>query len=73
MVEDCRANIKLSSQDQTIVGMTDRVVTITGTLDQQLRAVALIISKLSEDPNYAQYASAPISYPGTNVSLAKGP
>eukprot|EP00246_Nothoceros_aenigmaticus_P006924 TRINITY_DN2034_c0_g1_i2.p1 TRINITY_DN2034_c0_g1~~TRINITY_DN2034_c0_g1_i2.p1 ORF type:complete len:370 (-),score=36.13 TRINITY_DN2034_c0_g1_i2:486-1595(-) len=67
MVEDSRANIKLSSQDQTIVGMTDRVVTITGTLDQQLRAVALIISKLSEDPNYAQYASAPISYPGTGV------
>lgn len=38
------------------------MVTITGALEQQLRAVDSIISKLSEDPNYAQYANSPISY-----------
>ncbi|GBG80468.1 hypothetical protein CBR_g30931 [Chara braunii] len=62
-VEDSGANIKLSSQDQALPGVTDRVVTITGTLDQQLRAVALIVTKMSEDPNYLLYANMPISYP----------
>ncbi|KAH8943915.1 hypothetical protein BDL97_13G080400 [Sphagnum fallax] len=63
-VEDSGANIKLSSQDQSIPGVSDRIVTITGTLDQQLRAVALILTKLIEDPNYSQYVNTPISYPG---------
>ncbi|CAM6090463.1 unnamed protein product [Calypogeia fissa] len=61
-VEETGANIKLSPQDQTIPGVSDRMVTITGTLEQQLRAVDSIITKLSEDPNYAQYANSPISY-----------
>lgn len=68
-VEDSGANIKLSSHDQTIPGVSDRMVTITGTLEKQLRAVDSIISKLSEDPNYAQYANAPISYPGMSYIL----
>ncbi|CAK9202008.1 unnamed protein product [Sphagnum troendelagicum] len=66
-VEDSGANIKLSSQDQSIPGVSDRIVTITGTLDQQLRAVALILTKLIEDPNYSQYVNTPISYPGKTL------
>eukprot|EP00249_Psilotum_nudum_P009465 c21954_g1_i2 orf=288-1316(-) len=66
-VEDSHANIKLSSQEQTVAGVTDRIVTIIGTLEQQLRAVALIITKLSEDPHYVQSANAPISYAGTRL------
>eukprot|EP00244_Chara_vulgaris_P003392 TRINITY_DN1614_c0_g1_i4.p1 TRINITY_DN1614_c0_g1~~TRINITY_DN1614_c0_g1_i4.p1 ORF type:complete len:367 (-),score=24.60 TRINITY_DN1614_c0_g1_i4:484-1527(-) len=69
-VEDSGANIKLSSQDQALPGVTDRVVTITGTLDQQLRAVALIVTKMSEDPNYLLYANMPISYPVYNSGAA---
>ncbi|KAL3681008.1 hypothetical protein R1sor_023964 [Riccia sorocarpa] len=71
-VEDSGANIKLSSQEQTIPGVSDRMVTITGTLEKQLRAVDSIISKLSEDPNYAQYASSPISYPGMGLLGMQG-
>ncbi|BBN14085.1 RNA-binding protein Nova [Marchantia polymorpha subsp. ruderalis] len=71
-VEDSGANIKLSSHDQTIPGVSDRMVTITGTLEKQLRAVDSIISKLSEDPNYAQYANAPISYPGMGLLGIQG-
>jgi hypothetical protein len=66
-VEDSGANIKLSSQDQSIPGVSDRIVTITGTLEQQLRAVALILTKLIEDPNYSQYVNTPISYPGKTL------
>lgn len=66
-VEDSHASIKLSSQDQTIPGLRDRLVTITGTLEQQLCAIALIIKKISEDASYAQYAVSPLSYTGKNL------
>eukprot|EP01018_Ginkgo_biloba_P020356 Gb_41492 [translate_table: standard] len=71
-VEESQASIKLSSQEQTMPGMSDRLVTITGTLEQQLRAIFLIISKLSEDPNYSQYANAPLSYTGISLSGLQG-
>eukprot|EP00271_Cylindrocystis_brebissonii_P008787 TRINITY_DN23286_c0_g1_i1.p1 TRINITY_DN23286_c0_g1~~TRINITY_DN23286_c0_g1_i1.p1 ORF type:complete len:433 (-),score=94.43 TRINITY_DN23286_c0_g1_i1:546-1844(-) len=62
-VEDSGANIKLSSQDQALPGVNERMVTISGTLEQQLRAVALVVSKLSEDPSYASFANVPLHYP----------
>jgi len=71
-IEDSQANIKLSSQDQILPGVSDRLVTITGTLEQQLRAIFLIVSKLSEDPNYTQYANAPLSYTGGSVAGMQG-
>eukprot|EP00899_Mesostigma_viride_P029329 jgi/Mesvir1/9581/Mv25619-RA.1 len=70
--EDSGASIKLSSQDQNMPGVTDRVVTITGTVDQQLRAVALIVTKISEDPNYSVYASLPLAYPQAAAFQAAG-
>uniref|UniRef100_A0A0C9QNP6 TSA: Wollemia nobilis Ref_Wollemi_Transcript_15816_1716 transcribed RNA sequence n=1 Tax=Wollemia nobilis TaxID=56998 RepID=A0A0C9QNP6_9CONI len=66
-VEDSQASIKLSSQEQALPGVSDRVVTVSGTLEQQLRAIFLIVSKLAEDPNYTQYANAPLSYTGINL------
>lgn len=66
-VEDSHANIRLSSQDQTIPGLRDRLITITGTFQQQVRAATLILTKVSEDANYAQYAATPLSYTGKNL------
>lgn len=68
-VENSNANIKLSPLEQTISGLNDRVVTVTGTLEQQLRAVALIVTKLSEDPSYNQYASMSFPYAGAATSV----
>ncbi|GHP02038.1 hypothetical protein PPROV_000079400 [Pycnococcus provasolii] len=61
-VDDSGAQIKISSQDATPVGVTDRIITVTGTLEQQLRAVALTVTKMAEDPSYPMYAAMPINY-----------
>lgn len=37
---------------------------MTGTLDEQMRAVDLILSKLSEDLHYPQSVNVPFSYAG---------
>ena len=69
-VEESNASIKLSPLEQSLPGVNDRIVTITGTLDQQLRAAALIVTKLSEDPNYHQYASTSLAYTGRIGNLS---
>ncbi|KAK3030058.1 hypothetical protein RJ639_038469 [Escallonia herrerae] len=53
-IEDSQAGIKISPQDNNYVGLTDRLVTLTGTLEEQMRATDLILLKLSEDPYYSQ-------------------
>lgn len=60
--EESQANIKISPQDNNFRGLTDRLVTVTGSLDQQLHATDLILSKLIEDPHYAQFVNVPYSY-----------
>lgn len=73
-VEDSGANIKLSSQDQMMPGVNERIITITGSLEQQLRAVALIINKMSDDPNFPMHSSVLLSYPGSSGSpMNQGP
>lgn len=69
-MEDSAANIKLSGQDQAVPGVTDRIVTITGKLEQQMRAVALILAKMTEDPNYMLYSNMPLSYSGESLVFA---
>ncbi|CAI5491806.1 unnamed protein product [Closterium sp. Naga37s-1] len=64
-VEDSQATIKLSSQDTAGPGFAERLITIGGTLEQKLRAVALLLTKMSEDPTYVQYADVPLSYTAT--------
>ncbi|KAL5569479.1 hypothetical protein UlMin_026054 [Ulmus minor] len=62
-IEESQAGIKISPQDNNYLGLNDRLVTLTGTLDEQMRAIDLIISKLAEDPHYIQTTNAPFAYP----------
>ncbi|KAK9046827.1 hypothetical protein V6N11_052701 [Hibiscus sabdariffa] len=61
-IDGSQAGIKISPQDNNFYGLNDRLVTVTGTLDEQLRAIDLILSKLCEDPHYSQAMHAPFSY-----------
>ncbi|KAG5533113.1 hypothetical protein RHGRI_027369 [Rhododendron griersonianum] len=67
-IEDSRAGIKISPLDNNFIGLNDRLVTLTGTLDEQMRAVELIMLKLAEDPHYAQSFSAPFPYAGVSFA-----
>ncbi|XP_050108243.1 protein BTR1-like isoform X3 [Malus sylvestris] len=71
-IEESQAGIKISPQDNNYFGLNDRLVTITGSLDEQMRAVDLIVAKLSEDSHYAQSMNAPFSYPAYNA-MSYGP
>ncbi|CAL0316799.1 unnamed protein product [Lupinus luteus] len=71
-IEDSQAGIKISPQDNNYYGLNDRLVTVTGTLDEQMRAIDLIISKLAEDPHYSQTMNSPFSYPGVYFSGYQG-
>ncbi|XP_021295983.1 protein BTR1 isoform X2 [Herrania umbratica] len=72
-IEDSQAGIKISPQDNNFYGLNDRLVTLTGTLDEQMRAIDLILSKLSEDPHYLQAMHAPFSYAATYNSMSYPP
>ncbi|XP_057471658.1 protein BTR1-like isoform X2 [Actinidia eriantha] len=63
-VEESQAGIKISPQDNNYLGLSDRLVTVTGTLDEQMRAIELILTKLAEDHHYAQSYGAPFPYAG---------
>ncbi|KAE8682035.1 Protein BTR1 [Hibiscus syriacus] len=72
-IDGSQAGIKISPQDNNFYGLNDRLVTVTGTIDEQLRAVDLILSKLCEDPHYSQAMHAPFSYPATYNSMSYAP
>ncbi|CAI5480108.1 unnamed protein product [Closterium sp. Yama58-4] len=72
-VEDSQATIKLSSQDTAGPGFAERLITIGGTLEQKLRVVALLLTKMSEDPTYVQYADVPLSYTAAGGSSQPPP
>ncbi|KAM0904327.1 hypothetical protein ACQ4PT_018048 [Festuca glaucescens] len=63
-IEDSHAGIKISPQDNNFVGLHDRLVTITGPLNTQMRAIYLILNKLSEDVHYPPNLSSPFPYAG---------
>lgn len=63
-IEESRAGIKISSQDNNYYGLNDRLVTVTGTPDEQMQAIDLILSKLSEDAHYPQSMNVPFKYAG---------
>ena len=69
--EDSGADIKLSSQDRMLPGVTDRVLTVTGPIDTVLRAVALVATALMDDDSYASLAARPSTY-ATHVNLPVG-
>ncbi|KAK4765130.1 hypothetical protein SAY86_026220 [Trapa natans] len=75
-IEESQATIKISSQDDNYYGLNDRLVTVTGKLDEQIRAIDLILSKLSEDSHYPQSINTPFSYsaaPYNNTMNYGGP
>ncbi|XP_075670961.1 protein BTR1 isoform X2 [Castanea sativa] len=72
-IEESQAGIKISPQDNNYYGLNDRLVTVTGTLDEQMRAIELILPKLAEDPHYSQSMNAPFSYPVAHNSMNYGP
>ncbi|KAH7547822.1 hypothetical protein JRO89_XS14G0020700 [Xanthoceras sorbifolium] len=61
-IEDSQAGIKISPVDHNYYGLNDRLVTLTGSLDEQMRAIELIISKLTEEAHYSQTVNIPFSY-----------
>ncbi|KAG2729725.1 hypothetical protein I3843_01G257900 [Carya illinoinensis] len=71
-IEESHAGIKISPQDNSYYGLNDRLVTLTGTLDEQMMAIDLILSKLSEDPHYSQSMNAPFSYPAPQNAMSYG-
>lgn len=72
-IEDSRAGIKISPQDNNFPGLHDRLVTVTGTLGEQMRAIELILFKLAEDPHYMQSMNAPFQYAAVYVGMNYGP
>lgn len=64
-IEESQADIKISPQDNNYAGFTDRLVTVTGSLEEQMRAIYLIMSKLAEDAHYPQSLNSPFPYGGT--------
>ncbi|KAH0456719.1 hypothetical protein IEQ34_014626 [Dendrobium chrysotoxum] len=67
-IEESQADIKISPQDNNYAGFTDRLVTVTGSLEEQMRAIFLIMSKLAEDAHYPQSLNSPFPYGGVNFS-----
>ncbi|XP_031483123.1 protein BTR1-like [Nymphaea colorata] len=67
-IEDSQAGIKISSQDNNFAGTSDRLVTVTGSVEEKLQALYLIVNELVEDPHYLQYVNSPLSYTGANFS-----
>lgn len=64
LIEDSQADIKISPQDIYYPGLHDRLVTVTGTLAEQMRAIELIVLKLVKDSYYQQSANSPFPYAG---------
>lgn len=72
-IEDSKAGIKISPLDNTYYGLSDRLVTLTGTLEEQMRAIDLILAKLTDDAHYSQNVHAPYSYAAGYNSINYAP
>ncbi|XP_031117999.1 protein BTR1 [Ipomoea triloba] len=68
-IEDSGAGIKISPQDNNFPGFHDRLVTVAGTLGEQIRAVELILYKLAEDSSYMQSMNAPFPYSAVYMGM----
>ncbi|KAG5237806.1 hypothetical protein OIU76_012576 [Salix suchowensis] len=71
-IEESHAGIKISPLDTSFSGLTDRLVTLTGTLEEQMHAIDLILSKLTDDPHYSQTMHAPFSYAAAYNTMNHG-
>lgn len=59
---DSGTSISVSPQDKGRGLEYDRIVTIAGGLDQLLRAVALVVTKVAENPNYINNTNLSVGY-----------
>ncbi|KDD75753.1 hypothetical protein H632_c515p0, partial [Helicosporidium sp. ATCC 50920] len=50
------------SPPPTLPGLTERIVKITGNVDQIMRAVALVVTKLAENPDFHLLTDANLTY-----------
>lgn len=66
-IEESKAGIKISPLDNTYYGLSDRLVTLSGTFEEQMRAIDLILAKLTEDDHYSQNVHSPYSYAGIST------
>lgn len=69
-MDDSQAVIKISRLDHSYYGLNDRLVTLTGILDEQMRALELILLKLSEDTLYSQTMTVPYTYAGMSFMIS---
>ncbi|KAH0881180.1 hypothetical protein HID58_068574 [Brassica napus] len=58
-IENSKAGIKISPLD---FELSDRLLTLSGTMEEQMRAIALILTKLTEEDDYSQQMHSPNSY-----------
>ncbi|KMZ59852.1 RNA-binding protein Nova-1 [Zostera marina] len=65
-IDESNAGIKISPQEQVYAGVNDRIVTLSGSLEEQMCAIELILSKLIEDSNYSHTVHTPYPYSGIN-------
>lgn len=63
--EDSGATISVSPQDRLCRGTYDRIVSVAGSLEQMLRAVALLVTKVAGDPKYINNISLSVNYSKT--------
>ncbi|GAB4822028.1 hypothetical protein N2152v2_009074 [Parachlorella kessleri] len=70
--EDSKATFNISSPP-TVPGLQERVVRMTGDIDQLMRAVALVVTKLSENPDYHLLTDANLSYSHRGFLPGGGP
>lgn len=63
--EDSGASISVSPQDRMCRGTYDRIVSVMGSLEQMLRAVALVVTKVAGDPKYINNISLSVNYSKT--------
>ncbi|CAN8298011.1 unnamed protein product [Cochlearia groenlandica] len=61
-IEESKAGIKISPLDNNHYGLSDRLVTLSGTFEEQMRAIDLVLTKLAEDDHYSQNVHSPYSY-----------
>lgn len=61
--EDSNATFNISPPP-AIPGLTERIVRISGDVEELMRAVALVVTKLSENPDYHLLTDANLTYSG---------
>jgi RNA-binding protein Nova len=66
--QDSGTNISMSPQEPGRGVDYERIVTIAGGLEQLLRAVALVVTKVAENPNYVNNTSLDVAGAATKAS-----